>query len=652
MLNEFCALIFQPKLLREEYDRIQRNPSHCRTPIRDGFRHLIKMAGRYRPQIIRAVLCRITVGWLGEQGSDCRGINAIPYRDDIVRLLLHKEGKYDEASSNQSMEELPTSGVTEIPTNTNYHSVTRAFLLVFFCQLPGPEAGLNSIVKTELLHYTILELLKEATPEKGTHPSLVMRGTPTYCIKMRAWQALCILSRFVTEEIAATVCTTVFGAMNELLHNQVRYFLENFTIKCATMHTTIFGEEFLRDISRTDLSLQHVSSLMIMGGNFILGKYKLDYFAAKDENKVRSKRVLAAVIPWLSSTQGFSRAIAQLIVYQMIPRVISIDETNSAAASKPTIDESDWFLKSTYSFLDQNREMKRLRIKQSKFFERYDCELMCTPEGIFSIRVDEAEEADPVHLIDAMKESLRSTYEEAHECDAPSWKHVEELMTDLDTSNENSAEITASTVQRKIIPLDSLNLALEDLREQRLSNARGAHKQNLVVCASLVDKVPNLAGLARTCEIFAAQSLIIPDRSVAKMDNFQSISVGAADWIDMEEVKEEALLSWLLQKKTEGFWIVGLEQTSSSVPLHQVEIPHFVAANNKTVLLLGKEKEGIPVQFLQAVDSCVEIPQFGMIRSLNVHVSGAITIWELTRRTRLAVLERMEQLENAEDASP
>jgi len=119
-----------------------------------------------------------------------------------------------------------------------------------------------------------------------------------------------------------------------------------------------------------------------------------------------------------------------------------------------------------------------------------------------------------------------------------------------------------------------------------------------------------------------------------------------------EEVKEEALLSWLLQKKTEGFWIVGLEQTSSSVPLHQVEIPHFVAANNKTVLLLGKEKEGIPVQFLQAVDSCVEIPQFGMIRSLNVHVSGAITIWELTRRTRLAVLERMEQLENAEDASP
>jgi len=269
---------------------------------------------------------------------------------------------------------------------------------------------------------------------------------------------------------------------------------------------------------------------------------------------------------------------------------------------------------------------------------------MCTPEGVFSIQVDEAQEANPIHLIDAIKESLRSTYDEAHEADAPAWKQVEELMTtdnnidggDDDDSNSNNAA-SSSTVQRKIIPLDSLNLALEDLREQRLTNAKGSHKQQLIVCASLVDKIPNLAGLARTSEIFAAQSLVIPDLSVAKMDNFQAISVGAADWIDIKEVKEEALLSWLLQKKTEGYWIVGLEQTSSSAPLHEIEIPSSVIENdNKTVLLLGKEKEGIPIQFLQAVDTCIEIPQFGMIRSLNVHVSGAITIWELTRRTRLA----------------
>ena len=105
---------------------------------------------------------------------------------------------------------------------------------------------------------------------------------------------------------------------------------------------------------------------------------------------------------------------------------------------------------------------------------------------------------------------------------------------------------------------------------------------------------------------------------------------------------------WLLQKRAEGYWIVGLEQTSSSIPLHNIKIPAAASNNNKTVLLLGKEKEGIPVRFLQAVDQCVEIPQFGMIRSLNVHVSGAITIWELTRKTRLKALEEQKKQDDAD----
>ena len=74
--------------------------------------------------------------------------------------------------------------------------------------------------------------------------------------------------------------------------------------------------------------------------------------------------------------------------------------------------------------------------------------------------------------------------------------------------------------------------------------------------------------------------------------------------------------------------IVGLEQTSSSVSLETFKFPEGCPV----VLLLGKEKEGIPVPHLQVVDQCVEIPQLGITRSLNVHVSGAIAIWEYTRQ--------------------
>jgi hypothetical protein len=312
MLNEICALLFQHKLLREEYLRLRDDPE-CDAPIRDAFRMLIEMSGTHRPHINRAVLCQITVGWLGHEVSD-KGLNAIPYRDDIVKLLLHKEVRLDESTTNQSKDEIPTSGVTEIPDFTNDLSVTRAFLMCFFAKLPESE-DLNLCVKTELVHYVILALLKEAKPEKGTHPSQIMKGTPTYCLKMRAWQALCVLSRFVNETIAQVVCESVYESMPQILHNQIRYFMEIFIIRCSLQHPEIFGAAFIEDISRPDLSLQHISSLMIIGGNLILGRYRLDYFA-EDKDKRRLKQVLAAVIPWLSSTQGFSRAIAQLLVYE------------------------------------------------------------------------------------------------------------------------------------------------------------------------------------------------------------------------------------------------------------------------------------------------------------------------------------------------
>ena len=86
------------------------------------------------------------------------------------------------------------------------------------------------------------------------------------------------------------------------------------------------------------------------------------------------------------------------------------------------------------------------------------------------------------------------------------------------------------------------------------------------------------------------------------------------------------MLHWLNEQKESGFTLVEVEQTSSSKCLSTIDFPV------KTVLLLGKEKAGIPVEYLQAVDICVEIPQLGIIRSLNVHVSGAISIWEYTKQ--------------------
>lgn len=48
------------------------------------------------------------------------------------------------------------------------------------------------------------------------------------------------------------------------------------------------------------------------------------------------------------------------------------------------------------------------------------------------------------------------------------------------------------------------------------------------------------------------------------------------------------------------------------------------------MLLLGNERLGASAELLAMADLLVEIPQVGKIRSLNVHVSMAICIWQYT----------------------
>lgn len=261
MLNRLCSLIFLPRLMQEEYERFNEDPE-SRTPIRDGFRKLIQLAGSERAHISRSVLCKVAVGWLGPDEDDRSsiGLNAIPYRDDIVDLLVHKEIRKEEAASNQNRSQ--KTGGMEIPTETNELSLTRAFVLVFFEKLPDLDQGLNVTLLKELIEPVILGLLIKAEPIKSTKPSLIMKGTPTYCIKMRAWQALCNLSRFVTSDIVEQVCNATYTCIQEAIHSQIRYFVEVFAVKCGIIHPDVFGDAFLKQIVRTDLTLQQVASLV------------------------------------------------------------------------------------------------------------------------------------------------------------------------------------------------------------------------------------------------------------------------------------------------------------------------------------------------------------------------------------------------------
>lgn len=44
------------------------------------------------------------------------------------------------------------------------------------------------------------------------------------------------------------------------------------------------------------------------------------------------------------------------------------------------------------------------------------------------------------------------------------------------------------------------------------------------------------------------------------------------------------------------------------------------------------EKDGIPANILNLLDMAIEIPQFGVVRSLNVHVSASLFMWEYCKQ--------------------
>jgi tRNA G18 (ribose-2'-O)-methylase SpoU len=95
------------------------------------------------------------------------------------------------------------------------------------------------------------------------------------------------------------------------------------------------------------------------------------------------------------------------------------------------------------------------------------------------------------------------------------------MIKDIRTAAGQSA-----VYQRKIIPWHFLAL---DEADDRDTLKKGASKLPMVVCASLLDKPPNLGGLTRTCEVFGLQAITLPDKAVMQT---KVISTGASRLIE------------------------------------------------------------------------------------------------------------------------
>lgn len=98
-----------------------------------------------------------------------------------------------------------------------------------------------------------------------------------------------------------------------------------------------------------------------------------------------------------------------------------------------------------------------------------------------------------------------------------------------------SPAVAVRNVQKKITPWKQM---LPDVNSLAVSASRKKTTTNdLVVVASLIDRVPNLGGLCRTCEVLGVKDFVLSTLRVTEEKDFVSLSVSAEKWINVLEVR-------------------------------------------------------------------------------------------------------------------
>lgn len=265
---------------------------------------------------------------------------------------------------------------------------------------------------------------------------------------------------------------------------------------------------------------------------------------------------------------------------------------------------------------------KVMRGRTQPFLARVSVEsVLISNQNIFG-------EALEVPTVTELKRSLATTVEayckshvnvSAFNCSVDASLERKQVLDVLETSVQHPV-VQQVVLQEKVDPWNIL--------EPGSAFSKNLNRSSVILIGSLVTRAPNLGGLCRTAEIFGAQKLVVGDKRVLKTKAFRSASVEAEGWIQVDEVAPNELMTYLFQLRKQGCFILGLEQTSTSRSLLEFSFPQ----NQPICVLLGTEAEGIPPDLLQCTDACVEIPQFGITRSLNVHVSGSLLLWEYVKQ--------------------
>jgi len=178
--------------------------------------------------------------------------------------------------------------------------------------------------------------------------------------------------------------------------------------------------------------------------------------------------------------------------------------------------------------------------------------------------------------------------------------------------------------------LEFLENILTENRKERFLNVLKNRTRHFTVAVEDVFQMHNTSAVMRSCEVFGIQELnVIEQRFGKRID--KEIAMGAQKWVDINAF--DNISSCLDNLKSRGYQIIATTPHENDCLLDDFDI------SRPSALFFGTERDGLSDEILKRADGFLKIPMVGFTESLNISVSAAIIIQNLTERLRKSSIQ-------------
>jgi tRNA (guanosine-2'-O-)-methyltransferase len=179
-----------------------------------------------------------------------------------------------------------------------------------------------------------------------------------------------------------------------------------------------------------------------------------------------------------------------------------------------------------------------------------------------------------------------------------------------------------------MIDLDYLSFLeniLTENRKERFLKVLQNRTKHFTVAIEDVFQLHNTSAVMRSCEVFGIQELHVVEEKYGKKIDAE-IAMGAQKWVDVHRYDSIENCIHILKEK--GYQIIATTPHEDDCLLEDFDI------SKPSALFFGTERDGLSKEVLQHADGFLKIPMVGFTESLNISVSAAIILQNLSSRLR------------------